>query len=92
MNATLQMFMAESRGSMAKADNDRTTMMAAIGDLKQGQRELAADMAEVKPVTDMVTSLRARIFGAMVVLGIIGAVAWAGVLFFKDAIIRFLGA
>ncbi len=92
LNATVNMFMNESRKAMAKGESDRAAMMAAISALTQGQLELASDMADVKPVTDMVTSLRARMFGAMIVLGVIGAVAWAGVQFFKDAIIHFLGA
>lgn len=92
LTATVNMFMAESRAAAAKGESGQVAMMAAISALTQGQLELASDMADVKPVTDMVTSLRARMFGAMIVLGVIGAVAWAGVQFFKDAIIHFLGA
>lgn len=53
-------------------------------------RELHHDMKEVKPVTDMVSSLRARVSGGVMVLGFIGAIAWSGMLFFKDVIVRFL--
>ena len=91
LNATLQMFMAESRGAMVKADTDRTTMMGAINDQGRALERLAEDMAEVKPVTDMVTGLHAKFVGAAIILGIIGAVAWAGVLFFKESIIGWLG-
>jgi Protein of unknown function (DUF1515) len=90
LTAIVQGFIKSAEKAADKADHDRAQMMRDIGELKDGQRQLSEDMAEVKPVTDMVTSLRSRMIGAGIVLGLIGAVAWAGVLFFKDAIIRFL--
>ncbi|MDZ7905692.1 MAG: hypothetical protein U5N55_07925 [Cypionkella sp.] len=52
--------------------------------------ELHRDMQDVKPVTDMVSSLRAKVSGGIIVLGFIGAVAWTGILFFKEQITDFL--
>lgn len=52
--------------------------------------QLHRDMNEVKPVTDMVDSLKAKITGGLLVLGTIGAVLWSGVLFFREAIVNLL--
>lgn len=53
---------------------------------------LHRDMQNVKPVTDMVSSLRAKVSGGLLVLGFIGAIAWTAVLFFKEQLVRiFLG-
>lgn len=98
LRATVLSYIETANKASDRAENDRAHMIKDIGDLKDGQTELrngqkqlAADMSEVKPVTDMVTSLRARLVGAGIVLGIIGAVTWAGLQFFKETIIGLLG-
>ncbi len=90
LTATFEAFAKSQDKYNAKADGDRSDMMDAITKLTKSQDRLVEDMAEVKPVTDMVTGLHAKLIGATIVLGLIGAIAWGGVLFFKDAIIRFL--
>lgn len=75
--------MAEDRADRAMASAERHLMMSQLKDLHR-------DMQQVKPVTDMVSSLRAKVAGGMIVLGIIGAAAWTGMLFFKESILRFL--
>jgi hypothetical protein len=75
----------------AQAEDKRERMLAA-----EERRAILArlealhhDMQEVKPVTDMVSSLRAKVSGGLIVLGFIGAVAWTAVLFFKESLLRF---
>lgn len=86
----LSNFMEQATAAADKADADRKHMMADISELKDGQRKLSDDMKQVKPITDMVSGIKAKMTGAAIVLGVIGTVAWAGVLFFKDQIIRLL--
>lgn len=90
LTATFEAFAKSHEKQATKADNDRSDMMAAITNQGRALEKLADDMAEVKPVTDMVTGLHAKFMGAAIILGIVGAIAWAGVLFFKEGIIRFL--
>lgn len=90
LRATVEAYIESANKREDRAENDRAHMIKDIGELKDGQKQLAIDMSEVKPVTDMVTGLHAKLMGAGIVLGLIGAIAWAGVLFFKEAIIRFL--
>lgn len=51
---------------------------------------LTEDMKKVKPVTEMVDGLKAKITGAVLVLGFIGAVALGIVTYFKEQIHHFL--
>lgn len=90
LTATFDAFARQYDRQATKADLDRSTMMDAINRLTVSQDRLVVDMAEVKPVTDMVTGLHAKFMGAAIILGIIGAIAWAGVLFFKEDIINLL--
>lgn len=76
--------LAEDREEKKRAAEERHEML-------QGLHELRATMAEVKPVTDMVQSLRGRLAGAMIVVGFIGTVAWGGVLFWKEQFIALFG-
>ena len=90
LTATFEAFARQQEKQGEKADHDRSSMMAAITSQGQALDRLAVDMAEVKPVTDMVTGLHAKLVGASILLGIVGVVFWAGVQFFKDAIVQFL--
>jgi hypothetical protein len=74
--------MAEDRRERALAAEERRAILNRLESLHH-------DMQEVKPVTDMVSSLRAKVSGGLIVLGFIGAVAWTAILFFKDALLRF---
>jgi ethanolamine utilization microcompartment shell protein EutS len=91
LRATLEAFMKSYDSATTEAAIERKEMMRAISKLTVGQDKLAADMAEVKPVTDMVTGFRAKLTGALIVLGVVGAVAWAGIQFFKQEILKLLG-
>jgi ethanolamine utilization microcompartment shell protein EutS len=91
LRATLEAFMKSYDAATTDAAQERKEMMRAIAKLTAGQDKLASDMAEVKPVTDMVTGFRAKLTGALIVLGMVGAIAWAGVQFFKQQILSLLG-
>lgn len=52
---------------------------------------LASRLDRVEPVADFVTGFRAKMTGALMILGIIGGILWAGVSFFKEKIIALLG-
>jgi hypothetical protein len=92
LRATLEAFMKAAEAAQAEAASDRKEMLAAIGSLRAGQEKLAAEMAEVKPVADMVTGFRAKVTGGLIVLGVIGGIVWTAVQFFKQQIIALLGA
>ncbi len=77
--------MAEERAERILAAKERAAILAQMNDLQR-------DMQQVKPVTDMVSSLHARVAGGMIVLGFVGAVAWGAILFFKENILKFIGA
>ncbi len=76
--------MAEDRRERQLAAAERQAIIAKLETLHR-------DMQDVKPVTDMVTSLRAKITGGIIVLGFIGTVAWGGVVLFKDQLLRWMG-
>lgn len=91
LTATFEAFAKSQDRYNNKADDDRTHMMAAIQNQGHALEKLATDMNEVKPVTNMITSLHSKIMGASIILGLIGAIAWGGMIFFKDSIVSFLG-
>lgn len=91
LTATFEAFARAQDRYNTKADDDRSHMLIAIQSQGRSLDKLATDMGEVKPVTDMVTSLQSKLVGAGIVFGVIGAVAWGSVLFFKAEILRFLG-
>jgi hypothetical protein len=92
LRATFEAFVKAQEAANAAAAEDRKATKATVDQIARVQGQLVAEMSEVKPVTDMVSSLRAKLAGAMIVLGIIGALAWAGIQFFKQQIINMLGA
>lgn len=92
LRASFEAFLKTYDTTSAEAATERKELMQAVANLAKAQDKLSADMAEVKPVTDMVSGVRAKLTGAMIVLGVIGAVIWAGVQFFKQQIINWLGS
>ena len=88
--ARLEEWARHSESLAKKAEEDRAEMMRQLYQVSATQKKLVDDMEEVKPVTDMVQSLRAKATGAMLVLGMIGTVAIAAFSYFKEAIIKVL--
>ena len=92
LRASFDAFTKHYEATSEAAASERKQMLETINKLASNQDRLAADMAEVKPVTDMVTGFRAKVIGGLMVLGFIGAIAWAGIQFFKAQILHMLGA
>ena len=90
MNSRLDREYAERQRTEASAAEARVSVRQALNDLEQSNRDINGRLAKIEPVTKMVTGWRARIIGAMMVLGFIGTIAWTGVLFFKDGILKAL--
>jgi len=71
----------------AKAELARSAVSAELTDIRHGQDTMTRRLDKIEPVTDMVTSVRSRVTGGLVLLGVIGGVAWAGLVFFKEIIV-----
>jgi hypothetical protein len=73
----------------AQAETERTRMItsAELAAMRHGQGDVLRRLDKIEPVTDLVTSFRAKIAGALIVLGFIGGVVWGGATFFKDFIL-----
>jgi len=69
------------------ADLARSAVSAELTDIRHGQTDVLRRLGRIEPVTDMVTSVRSRVTGGIMLLGVIGGVAWAGLVFFKEIIV-----
>ena len=81
----------EDRKALAEdrrnAELTRSAVSAALLDIGHGQADMLRRLDKIEPVTDLVTSVQARVTGGVILLGVLGGVAWAGVLFFKETIL-----
>ena len=68
----------------------RLGVSAELADIRHSQINVVKRLDKIEPVTDLVTSVRARITGGLMLLGVLGGVAWGGVVFFKDTILEWL--
>lgn len=91
LQATMDAFVKAQEKVNDEAKIDRAALLREVRALQTDQTRLVEDMAEVKPVTDMVTSVRSRLIGMMILLGVLGTIVWAGMLFFKEKLISLLG-
>ena len=71
----------------AKSELARSAVSAELTDIRHGQDNMTRRLDKIEPVTDMVTSVRSRVTGGLMLLGVIGGVAWAGLVFFKEIIV-----
>jgi len=71
----------------AKAELARSAVSAELTDIRHGQADVVRRLDKIEPVTDMVTSLWSKIIGGFTALGVVGAVVWAGVVFFKEIVV-----
>jgi hypothetical protein len=88
--ARLEEWARHSEALAMKAEADRAEMITKLHKLSEVQNKLVEDMEKVKPVTDMVTSVKAIVTGATIVLGMIGALFWAGLHYFQEAIVKWI--
>ena len=70
----------------ANAEMTRSAVSAALVDISHGQADMAQRLDKIEPITDLVTSVRSKLMGAGIVLGVIGGVVWGGIIFFKEII------
>ena len=68
------------------ADLSRAAVSAELADIRHSQIDVQRRLDKIEPVTDLVTSIRSRVTGGLMLLGVIGGVAWAGLVFFKEII------
>lgn len=87
-HADLSEALEEDRKS---AEAYRAAVQADLQKLTSGQTSLIERVEHIEPITRMINSLHMRITGGLIVIGFIGAVAWGGVVFFKEHIIKWLG-
>ena len=71
----------------ANAEMARSAVSAELTDIRHGQDDVLRRLAAIEPVTDLVTSVRSRVTGGLMLLGVLGGIAWAGIVFFKEIIV-----
>jgi len=64
----------------------RSAVQSELSSLQKSTEETRKRMDKVEPVANMVTSWRARLAGAIMVLGFIGGIAWSAITFFRDEV------
>jgi hypothetical protein len=69
------------------AEMTRSAVSAALADIGHSQLDVSRRLDKIEPVTDLVTSVRSRVTGGLMLLGVIGGIAWAGLVFFKEIIV-----
>ena len=69
------------------AEMARSAVSTELRDIRHSQTDALRRLEKIEPVTDMVTSVRSLVTGGIMLLGVMGGVAWAGVAFFKDIIV-----
>lgn len=77
----------ERKAAQADAETARLAVAAELNAMRHGQNDVLRRLDKIEPVTDLVTSFKARVSGGMILLGVIGGIAWGGVVFFKDFIL-----
>jgi hypothetical protein len=91
LRATVEAFMEASKEDRAEAKDFREKAESKLNALQADQAELLRRMNKVEPVADMVSSWKAKVAGALLVLGLIGGVMISAITFFKDKLLAFLG-
>jgi len=77
----------ERKTAQAQTELTRQSVTAELLAMRHGQDDVMRRLDKIEPVTDLVTSFRARISGGLILLGALGAIAWGGIVFFKDFIL-----
>jgi len=69
------------------AELARSAVSAELTDIRHSQTDVLRRLDRIEPVTDLVTSVRSRVTGGLMLLGVLGGIAWAGIVFFKELIV-----
>jgi len=88
MNGRAEEDRQERKVAQAETERARRATSVELSDIRHGQADVLRRLDNIEPVTDLVTSVRARITGGLMLLGVLGAIAWGGVLFFKETIVE----
>lgn len=70
-----------------KAELSRSAVSAELADIRHSQTDVHRRLDKIEPVTDLVTSIRSRVTGGIILMGVLGGIAWAGLVFFKEVIV-----
>lgn len=72
----------------ASAELSRAAVSAELTDIRHSQSDMVRRLDKIEPVTDLVTSVRSKIAGGLILLGVIGSIATAGIMLFKEMILE----
>jgi hypothetical protein len=76
----------ERKSAHRETELARAVVSAELNDIRHSQIDVVKRLDKIEPITDLVTSVRSRVTGGVILLGFLGGIAWAGVLFFKETI------
>ena len=76
----------ERKEAQRETEIARLAVSAELTDIRHSQIDVVRRLNKIEPITELVTSFRSKMTGGMILLGVLGGVAWAGVLFFKETI------
>ena len=77
----------DRKDALVETEKARLATSAELSAMRHGQNDLLRRLDKIEPVTELVTSVKARVTGGMLLLGVMGGIAWGGVVFFKDIIV-----
>jgi len=80
----------ERKTAQAETERTRAATSAELIAMRHGQNDVLRRLNNIEPVTDLVTSLKAKAIGALMLLGFIGGIMWGGIVFFKEIIVEWL--
>lgn len=76
----------ERKAAQSETELARLAVSAELIGIRHNQIDVVKRLDKIEPITDLVTSVRSRVTGGLMLLGVLGGAAWAGVLFFKEII------
>ena len=88
MNARLDRDREDRKEADKEAAQSREEVKRGLAALEQGHKDILRRVDKIEPVTDMVTSWKAKVIGAIAVLGLIGGVLIGGFQLFREEITR----
>lgn len=84
---------ADQRQNQAHADEGRAIISQKITKLARDQEAIMEWRTnKVDPFVDLGTSMKSKATGALLALGIVGGIIWAGIKFFKDQLMTIFGS
>ena len=78
---------SDRKTAQRETDLARASVSAELTGIRHSQLDVVRRLDKIEPVTDLVTSFRSKITGGLMLLGVIGGIAWAGLVFFKEVVV-----